>query len=68
MLVNSQQMSKWELVGMKWVSIAAWAILAWNRNVLSGKRLKHILFLMYWFDHPVFQQNLFSFRLCLMRL
>lgn len=57
-------MPKWELVGMKRVGIVTRAI-AQNRNVLSGKRLKHILLFKYEFDHVVFQQNVFSFRLCL---
>lgn len=39
-----------------------------KQNVLSRERLKHILFLMYWFDHFAFQQNLFSFRSCLTSL
>lgn len=59
--------TKMELVGMERVGIVTWAI-AWNRNVLSGKRLKHILFFKYRFDHVVFQQHVFSFRLCLMCL
>lgn len=63
-LVKSHQTPKWELVGMKRVGTVTGAI-AWNRNVLSGKRLKHILF-WYGFDHVVFQQNVLSFRLCLM--
>lgn len=66
-LVKSHQMPKWELVGMKRVGIVTWAI-AWNRNVLSGKRLKQILFFRYRFDHVAFQQNVFSFRLCSMCL
>lgn len=66
-LVKSHQMPKQELVGMERVDMVTWAI-AWNKNVLFGKRLKHILFFKYGFDHVVLQQNAFSFRLCLMCL
>lgn len=51
--VKNHQMPKWELVGMERIGTVTWAI-AWNINVLSGKRLKHILFFRYGFDHVVF--------------
>lgn len=64
-LVKSLQMSKWERVKEDGRHSCV-GNTDMEQNVLSGEILKYILFFMYWFDHFVLQQNLFSFRLCLM--